>query len=79
MTVSAVGAPSEATLSTEAGRPGYGVYRAQPNFMDLAADQFSFNDHADLKFVRKIKDAVDPAGILSPGKQGIWPSAMGEQ
>jgi 4-cresol dehydrogenase (hydroxylating) len=23
-----------------------------------------------------IKDAVDPAGILSPGKQGIWPARL---
>ena len=64
------------TVISEAGKLGYGVYRAHLNFMDLAADQFSFNDHAYRRFVQQIKDAVDPAGILSPGKQGIWPSAM---
>ena len=31
---------------------------------------------AQLKFYEKIKDAVDPDGILSPGKQGIWPKAL---
>ncbi|MGH3246989.1 MAG: FAD-binding oxidoreductase [Trebonia sp.] len=61
------------TLITEAGKLGYGPYRAHLDFMDLAADQFSFGDHAYQRFVRKIKNAVDPAGILSPGKQGIWP------
>jgi 4-cresol dehydrogenase (hydroxylating) len=28
--------------------------------------------------VETIKDAVDPNGILAPGKQGIWPRAMRE-
>ncbi|MEQ3552720.1 FAD-binding oxidoreductase [Pseudonocardia nematodicida] len=63
-------------LIAEAGRRGYGVYRSHLHAMDLAAEQFSFNDHAYLRFVEKIKDAVDPAGILSPGKQGIWPRSM---
>ncbi|OPX13252.1 FAD-binding oxidoreductase [Mycobacterium sp. AT1] len=63
-------------LVREAGEIGYGEYRAHLNFMDLAADQYSFNDHAYMRFVEKIKDAVDPSGILSPGKQGIWPAAQ---
>jgi 4-cresol dehydrogenase (hydroxylating) len=63
------------TLVTEAGRLGYGEYRAHLSFMDLAADQYSWGDHAYRRFVERIKDAVDPAGILSPGKQGIWPAA----
>jgi 4-cresol dehydrogenase (hydroxylating) len=46
--------------------------------MDLAAAQYSFNDHAYLRFVEKIKDAVDPKGVLSPGRHGIWPAAYRE-
>lgn len=65
-------------LLREAGKRGYGSYRAHVNFMDLAAEQFSYNDHAYRRFVEKIKDAVDPAGILSPGKQSIWPAAPRE-
>lgn len=65
-------------LIEEAGRRGYGQYRAHLNFMDLAAAQYSFNDGAYLRFVEKIKDAVDPKGILAPGKQGIWPRSYRE-
>jgi 4-cresol dehydrogenase (hydroxylating) len=44
--------------------------------MDLASDQYSFNDHAYRRFCERIKDAVDPNGILSPGRHGIWPAGM---
>jgi 4-cresol dehydrogenase (hydroxylating) len=63
-------------LVVAAGELGYGEYRAHLDFMDLAADQYSFNNHAYLRFCETIKDALDPAGILSPGKQGIWPRSM---
>ena len=43
--------------------------------MDLAADQYSYNDHAYRRFIEKIKDAVDVNGIISPGRHGIWPAA----
>jgi 4-cresol dehydrogenase (hydroxylating) len=65
-------------LVREAGKAGYGEYRAHLDFMDLAAEQYSFNDHAYMRFVETIKDAADPNGILAPGKQGIWPRGMRE-
>ncbi|KAL2256673.1 hypothetical protein VTK26DRAFT_1317 [Humicola hyalothermophila] len=60
-------------LHEEAKKRGYGMYRAHVNHMDLIANLNDFNNHAYNRFVERIKDAVDPDGILSPGKQGIWP------
>jgi 4-cresol dehydrogenase (hydroxylating) flavoprotein subunit len=63
-------------LVTEAGSRGMGEYRAHLDFMDLAQEQYSFGDHAYRRFCETIKDAVDPKGILSPGRHGIWPSRL---
>jgi 4-cresol dehydrogenase (hydroxylating) len=58
-----------------AAKLGYGEYRSHIDFMDIVAEQYDFNNHAQRRFAETIKDAVDPNGILSPGKQGIWPRA----
>lgn len=62
-------------LVEELGEQGYGEYRAHLDFMDLAQEQYRFGDHAYRRFVETIKDAVDPNGVLLPGRHGIWGSA----
>ncbi|MEU9267135.1 FAD-binding oxidoreductase [Streptomyces sp. NPDC048251] len=62
-------------MVVELAKAGYPIYRTHIQHMDLVADQFDFNDHAQRRFNELLKDALDPAGILSPGKQGIWPKA----
>jgi len=57
------------------GAAGYPAYRGHVRGMDTIQDQFDWNDHAYRRFVERLKDALDPAGVLSPGKQGIWPDA----
>jgi hypothetical protein len=41
--------------------------------MDQVAGTYNWNDGALMKFNEKLKDALDPKGILAPGRCGIWP------
>ncbi|EMD85080.1 hypothetical protein COCC4DRAFT_153816 [Bipolaris maydis ATCC 48331] len=63
----------------EGKKRGYSNYRSHVDYMDRVASLYDFNDHAYRRFVETIKDAVDPNGILSPGKQGIWPKRFREE
>ena len=67
------------TLINDFGAAGYGQYRTHLAFMDLAASQYDFNNHALMRMSESIKEALDPNGILSPGKQGIWPRKTKER
>lgn len=60
-------------LIEDAAASGYVPYRSHLAFMDLIADKYDREESALRRLTETIKDALDPAGILSPGKQGIWP------
>ncbi|HKJ73605.1 MAG TPA: FAD-binding oxidoreductase [Alphaproteobacteria bacterium] len=60
-------------LVDEAASEGYGEYRTHIRYMDRIAATYGWNDNALWKMHETIKDALDPNGILAPGKSGIWP------
>ena len=65
-------------LVADAQKEGYSEYRTHLSYMDEVAHTFDYNNHALLRLNERMKDAIDPNGILAPGKQGIWPKALRE-
>lgn len=59
-----------------AAEQGWVEYRAPTVFQDLIADTYSYNNHALQRLRDKIKDAVDPNGILAAGRYGVWPKHL---
>ncbi|KAI9371327.1 hypothetical protein BJX61DRAFT_543750 [Aspergillus egyptiacus] len=55
-------------------RLGYSEYRTHVTFMDEVASHHNFNNGAMSKLVSSFKDLLDPNGIISPGKSGVWNS-----
>ena len=56
-----------------AAERGWGQYRAHAGYMDLALSAYAFNENALVRFHERLKEAVDPRGILAAGRYGIWP------
>lgn len=59
----------------DAARMGWGEYRTHLALMDQIAATYSFNGNAQMKLNETLKNALDPNGILAPGKNGIWPKS----
>lgn len=55
---------------------GWGEYRSHIAFQTEVMDHYSHNDNVLRRFCETLKDAVDPNGILAPGKSGIWPKRL---
>ena len=63
-------------LVQRAAEHGWGEYRTAPAYQDTIMSTYSYNNHALLHFHETLKDAVDPSGILSAGRYGIWPKHL---
>ncbi len=59
-----------------AAERGWAEYRAPAAFQDLVSDTYSYNNHSLRRLRETIKDAVDPNGILSAGRYGVWPKHL---
>jgi 4-cresol dehydrogenase (hydroxylating) len=57
---------------------GWGEYRCPPAFHDAVMNSYSFNDNILRRVNERIKDALDPNGILSVGRYGVWPKRLRE-
>jgi FAD/FMN-containing dehydrogenase len=62
------------TLPTNRLDAGLAAMQAGPGMHEVAA-LYDFNGNAQRRFAERIKDVLDPNGILSPGDQGIWPAS----
>lgn len=67
------------SLTDLTNRKGFSEYRTHVSFMDKVAGHYAFNQRSLGRLTQRIKDLLDPRGILSPGKQGVWNSKDSER
>lgn len=54
---------------------GYGEYRTHLIMQDQVANTYNWNNNSLMRFNESLKDALDPNGIMAPGRCGIWPKS----
>jgi len=59
-----------------AAQYGWGIYRTHIAYMDKVMKTYSYNNNALTHLHETMKDALDPNGILSAGRYGIWPKHL---
>jgi hypothetical protein len=67
------------TLISDWAKRGWGEFRTHVALMDQVAQTYDFNDHAMLRLNERVHDALDPRGILAPGKSGVWPRRLDKE
>jgi 4-cresol dehydrogenase (hydroxylating) len=55
---------------------GWPEFRSHPVLQETVRETYNYSDGALLQLHDDIKDVIDPNGILSPGRYGIWPKDM---
>ncbi|KAL8346335.1 hypothetical protein RB598_000303 [Gaeumannomyces tritici] len=61
------------TMIKDCADNDWGEFRTHISLMDQVAMTYDFNDNALMRLNETIKNALDPKGILAPGKSGIRP------
>jgi 4-cresol dehydrogenase (hydroxylating) len=58
---------------------GWPIYRIHAHFQALGMQMFGFNNGALHRLHETLKDAIDPNGVVSPGRYDIWPKHLRER
>jgi len=58
-------------LVGEAAARGWPVYRTHLTLMRQVAGTYGWGDDALMRLIRTLKEALDPGGVIAPGKNGI--------
>jgi (+)-pinoresinol hydroxylase len=64
------------TLVKSCAERGWPIYRIHPVFQKLGMEMYGWGGGALHRLHETLKDAIDPNGIVSPGRYDIWPRRL---